>query len=701
MPVKTSAPVAEETNPFFAESTLPFHVPPFAKVTDKDFMPAFEKGMADHLKETSAIAHDPAAPTFENTIVALERSGALLTRVEKVFGNLNASNGSDALQKIESDITPKLAAHGDAVLLDSALFARIDALYQKRAELKLDPESAQLLDRYEKEFIRAGAKLSDTDKAALKKINEELSSLTTDFRQRVLAGTKDGAVVVEDEKELAGLSPADKSAAAEAAKTRGLDGKWLITLQNTTIQPPLANLENRALREKIFQASSSRCVGGKNDTTADISKILTLRAKKATMLGYPSYAAYSLAEETAETPQAAQGILTKLVPAALAKAKSEAADIQAMIDKETKAAKAKPFKLAPWDWAFYAQKVQRAKYAFDDAEVKPYFELDRVLQDGVFYAAHELYGITFKERKDIPTYQPDVRVFEVSDEEGSPLALILLDYYKRDSKQGGAWMDTFVDQSKLLGYRPVVINNLNIPKPASGEPALLTFDEVTTMFHEFGHALHGMLANTQYPSISGTATPPDFVEFPSQFNEMWARDPMVVAHFAKHYKTGEPIPKALLDKILAAQRWGQGYASLEYLAAASYDISFHQVTGKDIPSADKVMAFEAEALEKAGATYAPVPPRYHATYFQHVFASEGYAAGYYAYIWSEVLARDSGAWFTKHGGLKRENGKIFRDKILSRGRTKEPSVLFNDFYGAPPDIAPLAEYRGLVLPKAK
>ncbi|MFO0613903.1 MAG: M3 family metallopeptidase [Polyangiaceae bacterium] len=696
-PTDSSAPVAAPTNPFFEESKLAFHVPPFDKITDKDFMPAFEKGMADHLAEVKAIAHDPAPATFENTIVALERSGALLTRVSKAFFNLNSSNGSDALSAIETEITPKLSAHEDAVLLDSALFARIDGLYQKRAELKLDPESAQLLERYEKEFIRAGAKLSDTDKAALAKVNEELSTLTTDFRQRVLECTKEGAVVVDDEKSLAGLSPADKSAALEAAKARGLTGKWLITLQNTTIQPPLGTLEDRALREKIFKASSGRCVGGKSDTTADITKILKLRAKKAGMFGYPNYAAYAIAEETAETPEAAQGILKKLIPAALAKAKSEATEIQAMIDKTTKAAKEKSFELEPWDWDFYSQKVQREKYSFDEAEVRPYFSLEHVLVDGVFFAAHELYGISFKERKDIAVYQPDVRVFEVTDEDGSPLALLLVDYYKRDSKQGGAWMDTFVDQSKLLGYRPVVINNLNVPKPAAGEPALLSFDDVTTIFHEFGHSLHGMLSNGQYPTISGTATPPDFVEFPSQFNEMWTRDPVVLAHFAKHYKTGEAMPKALLDKILAAQTWGQGYASLEYLAAASADISFHQAAEKDIPTPENVMAFEADALTKAGSTFAAVPPRYHAPYFQHIFASDGYAAGYYAYIWSEVLARDAGAWFTKNGGLTRANGKVFRDKILSRGRTKEPSVLFSEFYGGPPDIAPLAEYRGLVL----
>ncbi len=506
---KAAAPAAAATtpaeNPFFRPSTLAWHLPPFDRIKDSSYRPAFEKGMADQLAEIDAIAHDPAAPSFDNTIVAMERSGALLIRVSKAFFNLNTSNTDDEMEKIEAEMAPKLSAHQDAIFLDAALFARVDAVYQQRAKLGLDPESAQLLDRYEKMFVRAGAKLSDADKEKLKKLNAEISTLTTQFRQNVLKATKDGAVIVDDVKQLDGLSPELISAAAEAAKARGLEGKWVVTLQNTTIQPPLELLRDRALREKIYRASVGRSVGGDADTTAIISRLVTLRAEQAKLLGYPTYAAYQLAEETAGTPQAVDQLLSQLAPAALAKAKAEAADIQKLIDQQAKASHTKAFELEPWDWAFYEGQVRKAKFEFDDSQVKPYFELNRVLQDGVFFAANKLYGITFKERKDLPVYQPDVRVFEVHDADGSPLALLLLDYFKRDNKQGGAWMDNFVDQSTLLDRRPVVVNNLNIPKPAPGQPALLTFDEVTTMFHEFGHALHGMLSNSKYPLLSGTA----------------------------------------------------------------------------------------------------------------------------------------------------------------------------------------------------
>ncbi len=691
-------PPAADANPFFTPSTLPWHLPPFDRIKDADYRPAFDRGMADQLREVDAIAHDAAAPTFDNTVVALERSGRLLTRVSKVFFNLNASNTDDEMEKIEAEMAPRLAAHQDAILMNPALFARVDAVYQRRAGLGLDPESLQLLERYEKMFVRAGARLSDADKAKLKQINEQLSTLTTRFRQDVLKATREGAVVVDDAARLDGLSPEQVGAAAEAAKARGLAGKWVITLQNTTTQPSLEQLKDRALRERIFRASVGRADGGDADNTAVITKILALRSAQAQLLGYPDYASYALAEETAGTPAAVDGILGQLAPAALAKAKAEAGDIQRLIDAQARAAHAKPFRLEPWDWAFYAQQVRQARYDFDDAQVRPYFELDHVLRDGVFFAATKLYGITFRERKDLPVYQPDVRVFDVTDADGKPLALLLLDYYKRDNKQGGAWMDTFVDQSTLLDRRPVVVNNLNVPKPAPGAPALLTFDEVTTMFHEFGHALHGMLADTRYPMLSGTAVPPDFGEFPSQFNEMWARDPAVLANMARHWQTGAPMPKALLDKVLEAQTFGQGYATLEYLEAALLDLSWHETTAATVPAAAKVMAFEAAALAKDGVAYPPVPPRYHSPYFSHIFASSGYAAGYYAYIWSEILARDAGAWFQRHGGLSRASGEIFRRKILSRGRTEEPAALFQDFYGRAPEIGPLLEYRGLKLP---
>ncbi len=702
-PAQAPAPPAEpsppprEVNPFLEPSSLPFHLPRFDKIKDADYAPAFEAGMAEQRKEIDAIAHNPEPPTFDNTIVALERSGQTLTRVEKTFGNLNASNTDEAMEKVEAEMAPRLAAHRDAITLDAALFARVDAVYQHRSELGLDPESGQLLDRYEDIFVRAGARLSDADKATLRKLNEELSSLSTRFRQNVLAATKDGAVVVDDVQQLDGLSQEQIGAAAEAAKARGLDGKWVITLQNTTIQPPLAQMKNRALRERVFRASVMRGRGGSSDNTVVVSRIAELRAKKAALLGYPNFAAYALVEETAGTPAAVNRILDQLAPAALAKAREEAAGIQAQIRADARAAHTQPFTLAPWDWAFYAQEVRKARFSFDDAQVKPYFEMNRVLQDGVFFAAHELYGLTFTERHDLPVYHPDVRVFEVHDADGSTIGLLLLDYFKRDNKQGGAWMDTFVDQSTLLGDKPVVINNLNVPKPAPGAPALLTFDDVTGMFHEFGHALHGLLSAVKYPLLSGASVPPDFVEFPSQFNEMWSREPAVLAHFAKHYQTGEPMPKALLDKILAAKDYGQGYATLEYLAASLLDQSWHQIPLASVPPAARVIAFEDAALARHRVAYPPVPPRYHTTYFSHVFAG-GYEAGYYAYIWSEVLARDAGAWFHAHGGLSRAAGDTFRAKILSRGRTKEPSVLFEEFYGHPPDIKPLLEYRGLTLP---
>ena len=685
-------------NPFFAVSALPYHLPPFDKIHDADYMPAFERGMAEQLVEVQKIAKDPAAPTFDNTILGLERSGRLLTRVSKVYFNLLSSNGSEEMQKVEAEVTPKLSAHRDAILLDSALFKRVDALYQQRAKLGLDAESTQLLERYEDMFVRAGAKLSDADKATLAKLNQELSSLGTEFRQRVLAATKDGAVIVEEEKQLAGLAPAEISAAAEAAKVRGLTGKWVLTLQNTTTQPVLQQLTDRGLRQRVFEASVKRGQGGTNDTTATVVKTLALRAQKAKLLGYRDYATYALAEETASKPANVDRILRQVATPALKMAKTEARDIQKAIDAEAKAAKTKSFKLEPWDWAIYAEKVSAQRFGFDDSQVKPYFEMNRVLKDGVFYAANQLYGITFTERKDLPVYQPDVRVFEVKEANGESLGLILLDYYKRDAKQGGAWMDTFVDQSGLFGEKPVVVNNLNIPKPAPGQPTLLTFDEVETMFHEFGHLLHGLFSNVKYPLLSGTNVPPDFVEFPSQFNEMWSRDPKVLANIAKHYKTGEAMPKELLDKVLAAQTYGMGYATLEYTEAAMLDMSWHQMPAARLPKPEAVMATEQTILKKDRVAYAPVPPRYHSTYFQHIFAG-GYQAGYYAYMWSEVLARDSGAWFTAHGGLTRQNGDTFRAKILSRGRTKEPDVLFKEFYGKAPDIKPLLQYRGLVKTK--
>ena len=689
-PNAETAVVAENPNPLLQASTLPYLLPPFEALKDAHFQAAIEAGMAEQRQEMDAIAKDAAPATFDNTLVAMERSGALLTRAMRVFSALNSSFTNDELQRVEEELAPKLSAHSDAILLDSALFARVHAVYAQKATLGLDPESAQLLERVHEQFERAGAALSDADKARLKAMNEEMSTLSTQFGQNTRKAMKDGGVVVDTVAELAGLSGEQIGAAAEAGKSKGLDGKWVIALQNTTTQPVLAQLENRALRERIFRASSERAVA---ENTPLVAKLVALRAEKAALLGYPSYAAYVLEDVSAKTPENVNKMLADLAPTALAKAKAEAKDVQAAI-----AADGQKFTVAPWDWQYYAEKVRVKRYAFDESQVKPYFELNRVLVDGVFHSATALYGITFTERTDLKAYAPDVKIWEVKDADGSAIGLFLTDFFQRDNKQGGAWMTNYVDQTTLLGTLPVVVNNLNVPKPADGQPALLTFDEVTTMFHEFGHALHGLLSDTKYPTLSGTNTPPDFVEFPSQFNEMWAREPAVLQNYAKHYQTGEAMPKALFDKVLAAQTFDQGYATLEYLQAAKLDQTWHQVSRDKIPAADGVMAFEDAALNASGMQFAPVPPRYRSPYFNHIFAG-GYEAGYYAYIWSEVLARDSGAYMHAHGGLTRENGDRLRQTVLSKGRTAEPSVLFESFYGAPPDVGPLLEYRGLGTPK--
>lgn len=682
------------SNPFARPSTLPYQLPPFNRIQDADFRPAFDAGMVEQRSEIEAIDRNTAAPTFENTIVALEKTGRLLDRVSSVFFNLNSSNTNPERLKIASEMAPKLAAHQDAILLDPVLFARVDAVYQKRDGLKLDPESTQLLDRTYNVFVRAGAKLGQTDKTRLRELNEQIASLTTQFQENVLKATKDSAVIFDNVSDLDGLSSEQIGAAAEAAKARGLNGKWVIALQNTTIQPALAELRNRAVREKIFKASIGRANGGTVDNTTVVATIAKLRAEKAKLLGYTDYAAYALADQTAKTPDAVNQMLTRLVPPALANAKKEAEDSQKLINEQANARHGEPFKLEAWDWAFYAEQVRKARFGFDQSEVKPYFEMGHVLQDGVFFAAHELYGLSFKERHDLPVYHPDVRVFEVFNPEGSAIGLFLADYFARDDKRGGAWSSGYVDQSRLLGLKPVIVNNLNIPKPSQGQPALLTFDEVTTMFHEFGHALHALLSDVNYPSLAGTNVPRDFVEFPSQFNEMWARDPIVFAHYAKHYQTGAPMPKVLLDKVLAAEKFGQGYSTTEYIAAALLDQAWHQIAAAETPSADKVMDFQTASLKKYGVEYAPVPPRYYTPYFAHAFTG-GYAAGYYAYIWSEVLARDAEKWFEKHGGLQRANGDFLRAKILSRGRSANPETLFEQFYGGPPEIDPLLEHRGL------
>ncbi len=682
-------------NPFTHPSTLPYEWPPFDRVSNADYLPAFAAGMGEQRAEVEKIVRNPAAADFENTIEALERSGQMLARVVAVFFNLNASNTDPRMQEIESAIAPQLQAHEDALHLDPALFARIDAVHARRDSLRLDPESRQLLERYHIEFVRAGARLSDSDKARLRDINQQLSCLTTRFKQNVLRTTQDGAVVVDSVEELDGLSAVQIGAAAGAAQERGLSGKWLIPLQNTTNQPPLAQLRNRALRERIYKASQARGLGSREaDNTAVIADIVRLRAERAALLGYPDHASYQLEDESAADPRAVHRILSELAPVALARARQDAADMQRLIDAEAAESRTEAFALRPWDWAFYAEKLRAVQFDFDQAEVKPYFELENVLRNGVFHAARELYGLDFQERHDLPVYHPDVRVFEVFDTDGSPLALFLGDYFARDSKQGGAWMSSFVRQSRLFGLKPVVANNTNIPKPGPGEPALLSFEEVITLFHEFGHALHGMLSNVRYPMLSGTALPRDFVEFPSQYNEMWARDAGVLANYARHHRTGAPLPRQLLAKVLAAQSFDQGHATTEYLAAALLDQSWHRITASQAPTAAEVAAFEAAALRVNGVDYEAIPPRYHSTYFSHIFAG-GYSAGYYAYLWSEVLARDAGQWMRSRGGLTRANGDRLRDKVLSRGRTRDPQAMFRDFYGGPPDIQPLLEYRGL------
>ena len=685
-------------NPLRVPSTLPLGYPHFDRVQDADYGPAIELGMAEQRAEIAAIANNSAPATFENTVVAMERSGVNLTRAQRVYSNVNASDTNDTLQALEEALAPKLSAHADAILMDAALFARVDALHAQRTALGLDAESLQLLDRYHAMFVRAGARLGAADKATLQALNGELSTATTQFQQNARKAMKEGGVVVDTLAELDGLSAAEISAAAEAAVARGVPGKWVITLQNTTIQPSLGALTNRDLRARIYRASVGRAVGGEGDNTALVARIVRLRAKKAALLGYPTFADYALADETAGTPANVNAMLKSLGGHALEKAKQEAADLQAIIDKQAKATKTKPFKLEPWDWAFYAEQDRKARFDFDESQVKPYFELDRVLKDGVFYSATQLYGITFTERTDLPTYDPTVRVFDVRESDGATVGILLLDYFQRESKQGGAWMSNFVDQAELFQQRPVIVNNMNIPPVAAGQPVLLSFDQVTTMFHEMGHGLHGLLANTRYPFLSGTATPPDFVEYPSQFNEMWASEPAVLAHYAKHHQTGEPMPKALFDKVIAAQNFGGGYATLEYVEAATIDIAWHTLGVDQGPDAAGVPAFEQAALAAAGLSFAPVPPRYHTPYFSHVFAGGGYEAGYYAYIWSEVLARDTGAWFHENGGLTRANGDRFRTTVLSRGRTEEPSVLFQKFYGKAPHVEPLLEYRGLTTP---
>jgi len=676
------------TNPLMQISKLPFHAPPFDKITNGDFKPAIKAGMAQQLAIVNAIAANPAPPTFQNTLVQLERSGSTLDRVLQDFNVLTSANTNPELQKVQEEEAPKLAAHHDAIYLNQKLFDRVKAIYNDRDKLKLDPESMRLITYYYNEFVHAGADLSDADKTKLKQLNQEAATLSAQYVNKILAATKDGALVVSDKSRLAGLTDDQIESAADAAKSRGLDGKWVIPLQNTTQQPDLSELTNRDVRKELFENSWNRAEkGGPNDTRATISKLAKVRAEKAKLLGYPDFAAWKLVNQMAKKPATVDAFLGKLVGPTTAHARSEAAELQKVIDKD-----GGKFKLQPWDWEYYADKLRKQKYDLDQSEIKPYFELNNVLTKGVFYAANQLYGVTFKERHDIPVWQKDVRVFEVYDKDGSPLGLFYADYYKRDNKSGGAWMSNLVGQSKLLGTLPVIYNVLNIPKPPPGQPTLLTFDEVTTMFHEFGHALNGFFSDTEYPSLSGTNTARDFVEYPSQFNEHWALYPKVLKHYALNYKTGKPMPKSLVEKLMKARHFNSGYDMTELVAAAELDMQWHELPAS-APEQD-VDKFQREALEKTGMYMEQVPPRYRSSYFSHIWGS-GYAAGYYAYMWTEMLCDDSYQWFLDHGGLTRANGQRFRDMILSRGNTEDLATMFENFYGSKPKIGPMLKYRGL------
>lgn len=674
-------------NPFYKVSTLPFQAPAFNTIKDADYEPAILAGMAEQTHEIRAIADNAATPTFVNTIVAMEKTGALLDRVDAAFAGVAGALTNPVLEKVQQKIAPLMAAHEDAIYLDDKLFDRVGKVYAQRAGLKLEAESARLLEIYYQRFVHAGAKLGSAEKAHLKELNAEESTLSNAFSRKLLAATKAGAFVTSDKAALAGLSEAQVAAAAVAAKAKGVAG-YAIPLQNTTQQPALAQMTVRATRQALFEDSWQRAErGGENDTRATIARLAQLRAEKGRLLGFPTYAAWKLDNQMAKTPEAAIQFMDALVPAATARAAREQKDIQDLIDAQKGG-----IKVSSADWEFYSEQVRKAKYDLDETEVRPYFEINNVLENGVFYAATRLYGITFKERHDVPVYAPDVRVFEVFNEDGSHLALFYCDYWKRDNKRGGAWMSNFVRQSRLLGTQPVVYNVANFTQPAEGQPALVTFSDVTTMFHEFGHALHGMLAASEFPSLSGTSVPRDFVEFPSQFNEHWATQKEVFTHYAKHYQTGAAMPAELVAKLKKAASFNQGYALTELLGAAELDMQWHTMAaGTAVQEPD---AFERAALRKKGLLVEAVPPRYRSSYFAHIWGG-GYSAGYYAYLWSEMLDDAAYQWFEDNGGLTRANGDRFRKMVLSRGNTEELSGMFDTWLGGEPKIGPMLKQRGL------
>ncbi|MXV44950.1 dipeptidyl carboxypeptidase II [Saccharibacter sp. 17.LH.SD] len=675
-------------NPLFTASTLPYQAPRFDVIRDDDYQPAFERGMAEHLQEVQKIANNPAPPSFTNTIEALEKSGRLLDRVQNTFSGVYSANSNDHLDQVQSHEAPLLAQHQDEIMLNARLFNRIKTLYDQREKLDLTTEQRQVLDIYYQQFVHAGALLGEKDKTTLRELNSRLATLESVFQQKLVAAARDGALLVGKKEQLDGLDKSALEAAQKAAEARHKPGQWLLSLQNTVQQPELALLMNRETRQKLFEQSWMRAErGDNNDTRATIAELAQLRAKKAALFGYPNYAAYTLYDQMAKTPEAAEHFMQQLVPALAKEQKREVTTLQETITRD-----GEHFALQPWDWEKYAAQVKRERYALNQDEVKPYFELKTVLTDGVFFAAHQLYGISFKQRHDIPTYHPDVLVYEVFDQDNSPLGLMYFDYFKRDAKSGGAWMSNFVGQSHLLGTKPVIYNVANFAKAPPGQPQLITMDDVTTMFHEFGHALHGLFANQVYPTVSGTSVARDFVEFPSQFNENWALDPQVLGHYARHYKTGAPIPAALVAKIRKAALFNQGYALGEIVTAAELDLRWHGLAAS-APRQD-VDHFETESLKTMGLDVAHIPPRYRSSIFLHIWAN-GYAAGYYAYLWTEMLDQDAFSWFQQHGGLTRKNGQFFRDMILSRGHTQDYGTMFRAFYGKDPDIEPMLRHRGL------
>ena len=689
--VSLSAADAATANPLLTESTLPFHYPRFDLIKNAHFLPAYEAGMAAQLAEVAAIASATAAPTFDNTVVALERSGSLFRRVGTVFSNLSGAHTNPEMQQVQRTLSPQLAAHSDAIRLNPALFARLSSLYDRRGTLGLDPESMRLLERYYKDFVRAGAQLPESKKAQLRALNSELATLQTAFTQNVLKERDASSVIFATREELAGLSTTQIDTAAANAQAAGQPGKFLLKVQNTTGQPPLESLTVRASRQRLLAASLARgSRGGDFDTRSTVAAIAKQRAERAAVLGYPHHAAFQLEEQTIGSVDRLNQLLAQLAPAAVANARREAADMQKLVDAEQGR-----FPVAAADWDFYTEQVRRARYAFDGAQLRPYYELTRVFLDGIFFAATKLYGLTFKERHDLPVYEPTVRVFDVFNADGSQLAIFLLDPYARSNKNGGAWASAYVSQSTLLARKPVIANHLNIPPPPVGKPTLLTHDEVNTAFHEFGHALHGMFSAVKYPRFAGTSVPRDFVEYPSQVNEMWATWPEILKNYAKHHETGAPLPAELLAKVTAAAQFNQGFKTTEYLAATLLDQAWHQLAASEIPAADGVLAFEAAALKKVGLDFAPVPPRYRSTYFSHIFASDAYSAGYYSYIWSEVLDAASVAWMIQNGGLTRANGDRFRATLLSRGGSSEALTLYKDFTGQEPDLKHLLVRRGL------